>query len=129
MEGVTGISMQPTPGPDDPVLEVRMAQTMVAAAKSAGVTNFVHTSVACADEHERFAGWANGRWWPLYWKSKAAANNSVRTAGFDNWAILKPAYMMENYIQPRAAGARGYGIPLLPSREFAERNRARFVIA
>ncbi|KHK89109.1 NmrA family NAD(P)-binding protein [Novosphingobium malaysiense] len=104
MEGIEGVfSMQPPPAaPADPDLEMRYGRAMVAAALQAGVSNFVHTSVARADEHENFAGWSAKRWWPLYWESKAAVNNAVRDAGFRRHMILKPAWMMDNLLPPRA---------------------------
>lgn len=102
IEGVDGVfSMQVPPLPNKKDREVRHARNLVEAAKAAGVESFVQTSVARAGDHESFLGWADQRWWPLYWTSKAEANDLVRNAGFAHWVILKPAYMMENFIPPK----------------------------
>lgn len=105
MAGVAGVfSMQnpPVPGAVDADVEVRTGSKLVDAAKSAGVQHFVHTSVARAGDHESFLGWAENRWWRPYWTSKAAVNDLVVEADFPHWVILKPAFMMDNYIPPKA---------------------------
>ncbi len=103
VRGADGVfSMQPPPRPDAPDSEQRAAQILVDSAVAAGVRAFVHTSVARADEHEQFIGWREGRWWPLYWTSKAAANEAVRSSALTSWTILKPAFMMDNFVAPKA---------------------------
>ncbi len=103
MQGSDGVfSMQMTPQPDDLGSEVRTGRNLVEAARAAGVDTFVHSSVARAGDQENFAGWAQGRWWPDYWNSKSAVNDAVRAAGFPHWTVLKPAFMMENFIPPKA---------------------------
>ncbi|MEU1994172.1 NmrA family NAD(P)-binding protein [Nocardia gamkensis] len=96
-------SMQMPPHPKDPDREVRAAEHLVSAAVEAGVRTLVHTSVARADEHEQFVGWDEQRWWPLYWTSKAAANELVRSSSIPHWVILKPAFMMDNFMPPKVA--------------------------
>lgn len=104
MQGVDGVfSMQMTPQPNDVESEVRTGRNLVEAARRAGVDTFVHSSVARAGDQENFVGWAEGRWWPDYWNSKSAVNEIVRSAGFPHWTVLKPAFMMENFIPPKAA--------------------------
>ncbi|WP_328354847.1 NmrA family NAD(P)-binding protein [Mycobacterium sp. NBC_00419] len=103
VDGTYGVfSMQMPPTPKDPEVEVRTGRALVAAARTAGVEVFVHTSVARAGDHEKFAGWAEQRWWPVYWLSKAAVNDIVRSAGFPKWVVLKPAFMMDNFIPPKS---------------------------
>lgn len=102
--GVRGVfSVQMPPMPDDLDSEIRTGKALVDAALSAGVDIFVHTSVARAGDHENFVGWADQRWWPAYWTSKAAVNDIVRAAGFPHWVVLKPAFMMDNFLAPKAA--------------------------
>lgn len=62
----------------------------------------VHTSVARAGDHENFIDWKEGRWEPLYWQNKAAVNEMVKTQGFRNWVILKPAMIMVDIVPPQA---------------------------
>lgn len=103
VSGAYGVfSVQTPPRPDDLDSEVRIAGKLVDAAHAAGVEIFVHTSVARAGEHESFSGWQEGRWWPRYWTSKAEVNEIVRKAGFPRYTILKPAYMMDNFITPKS---------------------------
>jgi uncharacterized protein YbjT (DUF2867 family) len=91
------------PHPRDLESELRTGRLLVEAARTAGVDIFVHTSVARAGDEENFAGWAENRWWPAYWTSKAGVNEAVKAAGFPHWVILKPAFMMDNFIPPKAA--------------------------
>lgn len=104
LDGISGVfSVQVPPAPDDRDREVRHGRNLVEAALHAGVQSFVHTSVARAGGHESFVGWEEKRWWPLYWTSKADVNALVRSAGFPHWVILKPAYMMDNFLPPKCA--------------------------
>lgn len=105
MMGVDGVfSVQLPPTPADPDREIRTGRALIEAARRAGVHAFVHTSVARADEQEKFCDWEKGRWSTGYWKSKSVVNRFVRTAGFKYWTILKPAFMMDNFIVPKAKG-------------------------
>lgn len=104
MRGAGGVfSVQLPPPPGDPDAELRTGRKLIDAARKAGVDTFVHTSVARAGDQESFIGWNEGRWWPGYWNGKSGVNAMVRAAGFSHWTILKPAFMMENYIPPKAA--------------------------
>lgn len=104
MGGVYGVfSVQTPPAPGQPDSEVRTGRKLIEAALQQGVQVFVHTSVARAGDHESFAGWAEGRWWKDYWTSKDDVNKLVRAAPFLHWVILKPAYMMDNFITPKSA--------------------------
>ena len=79
--------------------EVVRGRNLVAAARAAGVPQFVHTSVAGAGEFARSApGWDEGRWNTHYWETKAAIDEAVRAAGFASWTVLKPATFMENLL-------------------------------
>ena len=83
--------------------ERRDGRTIVAAAKAAGVPQFVHTSVSGTGAYHRsVAGWGVGRWDENYWDSKADVEEAVRAAGFDHHTIVKPAFMMENFTRPKA---------------------------
>ena len=95
-------SVQTPPMPQDHDQEARTARKLVGAARKNGVEIFVHTSVARAGDHEGFVGWAERRWWPVYWTSKEATNQAVRDSGFPHWVILKPAYMMDNLVAPKS---------------------------
>lgn len=111
-------SVQLPPAPQDPQRETRHGRTLVQAARDAGVEVFVHTSVARAGDHENFEGWQSARWWPDYWLGKDSVNRFVASAGFAHWVILKPAYMMDNFLPPKS-GAMYPGLKLRSAIEHA----------
>jgi uncharacterized protein YbjT (DUF2867 family) len=104
MQGARGVfSMQNPPRPPDLDAELRTGRNLIQAALAAGVETFVHTSVARAGDEQGFSGWDEGLWWREYWQSKSGVNAMVREAGFAHWTVLKPAYMMVNFIPPKVA--------------------------
>ena len=103
--GVSGVfSMQVPPTAADPEREVRTGRALIDAAHRAGVRTFVHTSVARAGDQADFVGWDEGRWAKAYWNSKSAVNEAVASRGFERFVILKPAFMMDNLLPPKATG-------------------------
>lgn len=101
LTGVDGVfSVQMGSHPGDPETEVLAGRALVEAAHRANVRIIVHSSVARAGDQEKFIGWNEGRWEPLYWQNKAAVNEMVKTQGFRHWVILKPALIMENLVPP-----------------------------
>lgn len=104
MVGAYGVfSMQNVSPPHDPGAEIRHGGHLAAAAEKAGVQVFVHTSVARAGRQTEFVGWAEGRWPVAYWNGKSGVNDLVRASSLPHWTILKPAYMLENFLPPKAA--------------------------
>jgi uncharacterized protein YbjT (DUF2867 family) len=102
MRDVRGVfSMQNPPRPPDLNAELRAGRNLIEAALITGVETFVHTSVARAGDQQHFVGWEEGRWWTDYWNSKSGVNDMVRAAGFPHWTVLKPAYMMINFVPPK----------------------------
>ncbi|AOW10725.1 NmrA/HSCARG family protein [Flavobacterium gilvum] len=102
--GATGIfSMQLPSMPGEIGKETQHAKNLVAAAKTVGIEQIVHTSVARAGDQENFVDWDKGIWMPAYWEEKAAANNIVKEAGFSYWTIIKPPMMMENLLPSKSA--------------------------
>ncbi|WDZ85866.1 NmrA/HSCARG family protein [Micromonospora cathayae] len=72
---------------------------VVEAARRAGVSHVVHSSVSGAGDFLRKQpGWAEGRWDRHYWESKAAIDDMVRTGGFAHWTVLMPSTFMENLV-------------------------------
>lgn len=84
--------------------EVAQGTTLVAAAREAGVGQFVHTSVTGAGQHTEADGWAEGRWASIAptLTAKSAIQDSVRAAGFPRWTILKPGFFMDNFLPSMA---------------------------
>ncbi|WP_214400911.1 NmrA family NAD(P)-binding protein [Pseudonocardia lacus] len=80
--------------------EATQGINLVEGAKSAGVAQFVHTSVTGAGQHTETPGWAEGRWAPLEptMSAKSAVQDSVREADFEHWTIIKPGFFMVNFL-------------------------------
>ncbi|MFJ8001253.1 NmrA family NAD(P)-binding protein [Streptomyces sp. NPDC096310] len=99
LNGVRGVFSVQAPDMADPEGDSEWARgrTLVDAARTAGVEQFVHTSVSGAGQHRTVPGWAEGRWKSMeyYFEMKAATVEYVREAGFTHWTVLKPAGFME----------------------------------
>ena len=103
LAGVDAVfSVQLAPFPSNPDSERNQARALVEAAQRAKVRHFIHSSVSNAGQFENMAGWAEGRWERNYWTSKADVETYVANAGFAYFTILRPAFMMENFITPKA---------------------------
>jgi uncharacterized protein YbjT (DUF2867 family) len=82
--------------------ERRHGYALIETAREAGVQHFVHTSVCEAGKHATFPRWETGYWWQKYWTDKWDVEEAVRRAGFKCWTVLKPAFLMDNFAQPKA---------------------------
>ncbi|MGW0792300.1 NmrA family NAD(P)-binding protein [Streptomyces sp. NPDC002911] len=105
-------SMQmPGVDPADPGAEQRQARNIATAAKRAGITQIIHTSVSAT-------GWRSQH--PdiedihpvttAYWDEKEAAEDAIRQSGLEHWTIFKPALYMDNFLPPK----RDFMFPDLP---------------
>lgn len=104
LAGADGVfSVQPAPFADRDS-ERRQGGALIAAARRVGVRHFIHSSVSNTGDFRRMAGWAEGRWARNYWESKADVENAAVAAGFPVLTLLRPAFMMENFAAPKAAG-------------------------
>ncbi len=102
MSGVYGVFSVQIPDSAGTDAERRHGFTLVEEARKAGVQHFVHTSVCEAGRHTDFPHWESGYWWQKYWTDKWDVEEAVRNAGFAFWTVLKPAFMMDNFAQPKA---------------------------
>ncbi|CCH30205.1 NmrA family protein [Saccharothrix espanaensis DSM 44229] len=82
--------------------EVRHGHNLIKAARQAQIGHVVHTSVSGVGtiDGEHFDERRWGSFTRHYYRSKAAIENFVRTAGFPQWTILRPATFMENFARP-----------------------------
>lgn len=98
---VFSVQMAPI-GPDgfDFAAEVTQGVNLIEGALAAGVPQFVHTSVSGAGGHTSTPGWAEDRWGSVgpSLNAKAAIQDRLRTAGFERWTLLKPAFFMVNFL-------------------------------
>ena len=101
LTGVTGVFSVQNYDFEDESGEKRQADTLINLAKHAGVQTFVHSSVNRAGDHEDFPRWNEGYWTKSYWIPKAEIEQLVKEAGFENYTILKPVYLMDNFIPPK----------------------------
>ncbi|MFI6350043.1 NmrA family NAD(P)-binding protein [Streptomyces sp. NPDC050560] len=94
----------PTPAGFDFDGEVAQAANLIAGARTAGVPQFVHTSVSGAGQHTSTPGWDGGRRGDVAASlgAKSAIQDLVRDAGFPHWTILKPGFFMENFLPSMA---------------------------
>lgn len=102
MKGAYGVFSVQVPDGSGADRERRHGKALINAALQAGVTHFVHTSVCEAGKHTEFPRWNSGYWWQQYWTDKWDVEVAVRAAGFTYWTVLKPAFMMDNFAQPKA---------------------------
>ena len=99
MRGIEGVFSVQVPGEG----EIRQGRNLVTAAKAAGARTFVHSSVARAGDHEKFTTQPDIYIDLLYWRAKREVERIVEAAGFEAALILRPAFMMDNFVLPKAA--------------------------
>ncbi|PWY85807.1 NAD(P)-binding protein [Aspergillus sclerotioniger CBS 115572] len=104
MGGATAVFLNILPVSSDTNREVIHAKNIIDATIASGtVTTIVYSSVTMAGRHEEFPNW--GPDYPLawYWESKAQIESMVRGSGIKYWTILRPAFLMFNYLLPKAS--------------------------
>jgi uncharacterized protein YbjT (DUF2867 family) len=99
VDSVFSVQLPDTNGTDS---ERRHGFALVEVARNAAVSQFIHTSVCEAGKHLSFPRWGTGYWSEKYWTDKWDVEEAVCNAGFDHWTVLKPAFMMDNFAQPKA---------------------------
>ncbi|RAL04701.1 uncharacterized protein BO80DRAFT_421954 [Aspergillus ibericus CBS 121593] len=62
-----------------------------------------YSSVVMTGKHETFPAWGSDYPLAWYWTNKAQIETMVRDAGFQYWTILRPAFLMNNYLLPTAS--------------------------
>jgi uncharacterized protein YbjT (DUF2867 family) len=113
-DGAAGIFSVQLYNPSKPEVERAHAQMLVRAGVASGVRTFVQTSVSGVGDRHR---WRGGQWDDVYWDNKAAVENMALAAGFANAVVLRPAFMMENFVSPKV------------ERMFPDLREGRFVTA
>jgi uncharacterized protein YbjT (DUF2867 family) len=103
MAGAYGAFSVQRPDTDGSDSERRHGFALIKAAREAGIQHFVHTSVCEAGKHSAFPRWETGYWGRSYWLDKWDVEEAVRAAGFPLWTVLKPAFIMENYVAPKVS--------------------------
>lgn len=75
-------------------------QALIAAARRAGVEQFVQSTVSSTGRHETFSDWEKGRWFSWYWLEKHQQEERAKV--FRYWTAVRPALLMDNFAQYRA---------------------------
>jgi uncharacterized protein YbjT (DUF2867 family) len=96
LRGVTVVFSVQLPGPH----ERNHGSLLVEEARRSGVRHFVHASVAGVSRHTAYPRWGTGYWYDDYWRAKWEIEEKVRAAGFPRYTVLRPAFLMENFIPP-----------------------------
>ncbi|KAJ7255886.1 NAD dependent epimerase/dehydratase [Mycena haematopus] len=101
MQGVSGVFLNTFPNLADPNGEAQAAETFVTAARAAGtVKSFVVSTVYGTNQ---YADWteveADFPFLVRYYSSKAGVEKVIRASGF-TYTILRPGWLMHNYIPP-----------------------------
>jgi uncharacterized protein YbjT (DUF2867 family) len=102
LRGVNAVFSVLRPDADGTDSERRHGYALIEAARAAGARHFVHTSVCEAGRHTKFPRWESGYWYQKYWTDKWDVEEAVRGTGFERWTILKPAFLMDNFAEPKA---------------------------
>ncbi|WP_458683495.1 NmrA family NAD(P)-binding protein [Prescottella equi] len=95
-------SVQAASSPSNPRAEQDQADNLIHAARESDISQFVHSSVSGTGWRESHPN-ANSGGTESYWDSKEAVESAVRRAGFPSWTILKPAFFMDNLIEPKVS--------------------------
>lgn len=102
MSGVDAAFSVQLYNPAEPEAERRHAAALVRAARAARVSCFVQSTVSGADVSASAPWWSDERWDKVYWRNKADIERDVMAAGFSRPVVLRPAFMMENFVPPKA---------------------------
>jgi len=102
LRGISAVFSVQLPDAHGTDAERRHGYALVKAAREAGVRHYVHTSVCEAGRHTGFPRWQSGYWWQKYWTDKWDVEQAVRDAGFERLTVLRPAFLMDNFAQPKA---------------------------
>ncbi|WP_336832727.1 NmrA/HSCARG family protein [Staphylococcus pseudoxylosus] len=104
LEGIDGVFAVTVPSsdPKDVNQESKQAKNLITASENQNIEKFVQTSVARTGDHMNFKYWGEEYWSENYWIQKEKVENMVKNSKLKHWTILKPAYMMENWLPKRA---------------------------
>ncbi|KZV92949.1 NAD(P)-binding protein [Exidia glandulosa HHB12029] len=102
--GVKGVFINPYPDFTNPLGEAEQTQRFVDAALAAGtVEHLVISTIFHVDYYAKwFAAHPDHPVVPSY-RSKSAAEDVVRNSGVKYWTILRPPWLMHNFLFPQSA--------------------------
>ncbi|KAH9436857.1 hypothetical protein MCOR02_000519 [Pyricularia oryzae] len=108
VQGVDAIFLNFMPDLSNPQGDVRRARSIMRLGREAGARHVVYSSGAGTDRlqallldqpgAERSLRIAGG-----FFNAKVDVENAVASAGFDTWAVVRPAFFMSNFVLPKVA--------------------------
>jgi len=109
LRGVNGVFAMSTPFEAGMEAEVRQGIMLADAAKQAGITHYVYTSVGSADRHTRIP----------HFESKWKVEQHIQKIGLPA-TILRPVWFMDNFTTFAKPSAEGViTLPMRPARKLA----------
>lgn len=111
LDGVYGVFAMTTPFEQGMEAEVAQGTTLADAARAAGVTHYVFSSVGAADRNTGIP----------HFESKFKVEEHVRGLGFPYFTILRPVYFMENWLWSKEQVEGGtLATPLSPETRLSQ---------
>ncbi|KAI0022502.1 NAD dependent epimerase/dehydratase [Xylariomycetidae sp. FL0641] len=99
--GMDAVFLNVSFNPFDGDAELSHAKNVIAAARTAAVPATFYSSVAMTGKHRSFPGWGPDHPQYRYWMNKHEIETMVREAGFTYWTIIRPAFFLQNFQQPK----------------------------
>ncbi|KAF4632816.1 hypothetical protein G7Y89_g5309 [Cudoniella acicularis] len=99
ISGVSGIFLNPFPTPMAPDLQIEQAKNIINAAVKEKCALVLSTAFLTAHE-DAWSGSGPEHFLYLYYSRKSAIEALVRAAPLKSYAILRPTYLMHNYLLP-----------------------------
>jgi len=99
-EGITGIFLNTTFFPSLASLELMHAKNIINAASAAGAKTIVYSSMLLVGKLESFPPWPPDSSLEAFYESKWEIEESVRRSGIRYWTVLRPAFLMQNFLPP-----------------------------
>jgi len=99
ISGVSGVFLNPFPTPPDPDLQIRLARNVINAAAEEKCHLVLSTAFLTAHKD----AWSNCRpeeFLHLFYSRKSAIEDEVRAADLKSYTIVRPTYLMHNYLVP-----------------------------
>ena len=97
MSGVTGVFLNPFPSPMEPDLQVRQAKNVIDVAVAERCHLYLSSA---ASQKEKWQGSGPKDFLYLYYSRKFAIEAEVRAAPLKSFTIVRPPYLMHNYLIP-----------------------------
>ena len=76
------------------------AKNIISAASAAGAKTIVYSSMLLVGKLESFPPWPPDSSLEAFYESKWEIEESVRRSGIRYWTVLRPAFLMQNFLPP-----------------------------